>query len=651
MTMYDGALNESTDYATLDATADNAPSPQVCSAQDSGVSYPAWKAFNQTAGDSWYPNTVGLTPVSLMVDLGVGREALVNKYAVSVSYLSGTNNDFKDWILQGSNDVSCAAGDAKNANGWTDLHTVTSGTLGTVAAPYYHTFSGDTVYRYYRIRVTDTVGGIATYKPATDELKLIGQLIPHDVSEASETTDTIDGWVAITADVSESSTSTDDVLGTKDTEICDVSEATETTDAVSVYQSNSICDVEEASESTDTNSATAGVDVDVSESSTSTDSVEGLNTFLPSTIAEASTSTDDVDCLKWSGINESVTDTFYIRDTAVYELAVLIQESLVCTDTTAVMLCLLIHDFMMMQEIQTINQSGTKTITEPLFIRDNAYPMLCLSLSDTADMADTTTVQLCLEVLEYLWFNELVTATGRLSKAISESLLAEDSVQFGYVQAISEALSVVDVASVTGALVGSLTESLVAADTVTPRLTMPAGISESLTLTETIASQGVLYNVIYETLHMTVTVELDGETWECYVLNTPRFLPSVYSGFSFNSYCVHENRAYGCKTGGIYELTGDTDAGVAFHTGVQFSPTVFGSPNQKRFRKAYVGIEGTTPKMVMETETAGEKMVYAIDSTGEVDASRSLQGKKWKLTITDFDELSFVKLYPIVLTK
>jgi len=175
-------------------------------------------------------------------------------------------------------------------------------------------------------------------------------------------------------------------------------------------------------------------------------------------------------------------------------------------------------------------------------------------------------------------------------------------------------------------------------------------VTSSLVLADTVASQGRLYNTVYDTLFLNITVEMDGETWECYVLNTPKFLPSIYTGFNFNSYAVFQNRAYGCKADGIYELTGDTDNGVVFHTGVQLSETKFGLPNQKRFRKAYIGVAGTTPLLTMETET-GETKTYSIDSDGEVDASRVLRSKKWKLTLTDFDQLDFIKLVPVVLAK
>jgi len=175
-------------------------------------------------------------------------------------------------------------------------------------------------------------------------------------------------------------------------------------------------------------------------------------------------------------------------------------------------------------------------------------------------------------------------------------------------------------------------------------------VAESLVLTETVSIHAHLYNAVYETLHMNVVVEIDGEIWECYVLNTPKFHPSMYSGFSFNSYCVFEGRAYGANDTGIYELTGTTDAGSTIHTGAILHETDFGSPNQKRFRRGYLGITGTAPVMVFEDEN-GRREAYTIDTEGKVVASSDLKGKSWKLSIADFDELSTTKLIPVILTK
>jgi len=145
-------------------------------------------------------------------------------------------------------------------------------------------------------------------------------------------------------------------------------------------------------------------------------------------------------------------------------------------------------------------------------------------------------------------------------------------------------------------------------------------------------------------------VEMDGEVYECYVLNTPKFMPSVYSGFDFNSYCTFEGKAYGANAAGIYELTGETDAGQAINTGVVLSQTTFGVPDNKKLRRAWLGISGTTPTLVLEVED-GTRRAYTIDNYGEVGSDREVSGKKWKLTVANFNELDFIKILPVALAR
>jgi hypothetical protein len=72
--------------------------------------------------------------------------------------------------------------------------------------------------------------------------------------------------------------------------------------------------------------------------------------------------------------------------------------------------------------------------------------------------------------------------------------------------------------------------------------------------------------------------------------------------------------------------------------------------NKKRFRKAYLGISGTAPVMVMEQE-GGERKVYTIDDKGMVDASREIDGREWVLSVSDFDDLDSIKLIPVILAR
>jgi hypothetical protein len=327
-------------------------------------------------------------------------------------------------------------------------------------------------------------------------------------------------------------------------------------------------------------------------------------------------------------------------------------ESLVFTDTQTIVLGLLISDWLTLIDTQSNNWNGREIVNQTLNLYDVA--VLRKNFYDTVDeslvVSNAPTYALTIAVLEYLRFNDLAMTLRTGASTVNESIVLTDEASRAWAQLINEALSTVDSASVITTFIGAVSEALGIDDTASIINIIYPSVSESLVFDETITTQGTLYSAVYDTLKINVMVEIAGEVYECYVLNTPQFLPSMYSGFDFNSYCVFENRAFGANDKGIYELTGMTDAGSKIHTGVILPETNFGSHNQKRFRRGYLGISGASPVMVFETGK-GKRQVYNVDTKGKVVASNELKSKEWKLSIADFDSLDYIKLIPVILSK
>jgi hypothetical protein len=105
---------------------------------------------------------------------------------------------------------------------------------------------------------------------------------------------------------------------------------------------------------------------------------------------------------------------------------------------------------------------------------------------------------------------------------------------------------------------------------------------------------------------------------------------------------------YGCKSDGIYELAGDTDDGTAFKPGIILPSTQFNSPNQKRFRKAWLGVSGND--VVLKAETDNGWRTFRVTDT-EVSITRDLKGRSWKFSVEGFDSLDSIDLIPIILSR
>ena len=366
------------------------------------------------------------------------------------------------------------------------------------------------------------------------------------------------------------------------------------------------------------------------------------------TCNESLINTDTTVCLA----TITVPDGFMIFDLAQPNWHKSVPESLVLTDTIFKILGVPCPDSLTLNDSIVTGWKGQEIVNEILGCYELAIGILQFNklIDDTMDAADTVTYRLAVTVLENILFTSLATATKDFIETINDGAALTDEATRGFDKLIDESLVNTDAATVITSFFNAVAESLVGTDAVSMASSFYKSISDGFVLADTVASKGTLYNVVSESLGLLATVEIAGETWECYVLNTPKFYPSMYSGFNFNSYAVFENKAYGANDIGIYELTGDTDAGAEIHTGVVLNDTDFGLPNQKRFRRGYLSISGTAPKMIFETED-GRREIYAIDTQGKVVVSSELKSKKWKLSISDFDTLDNLKLIPVVLTK
>lgn len=350
--------------------------------------------------------------------------------------------------------------------------------------------------------------------------------------------------------------------------------------------------------------------------------------------------------------NESLIDVIFIYDDPKVGWKISVTDALVLTDTINSTLGIMIEEWLTLVDSVTNNWTGSEVISDEVNLFDVlvAGLMQTASITESLVLTDTTALKLTITVLEYLGFTDLASAMKTMAQSVSDSVALTDENQWTWPQAITEALTLIDTTSVMATFLRSISDSVAFADV--PSLIKQLGltINESLVLSETLSVQGTLYAAVYDTLAMNVTVELDGEYYETYVLNTPKFLPSMYSGFDFNSFAVYQGRAFGANDTGIFELTGATDAGATIRTGVVLHETDFDSPNQKRFRRAYLDISGTAPKMIVETED-GKRRVYDIDTKGKTVISHEMKGKYWTLSISDFQEIESVKLIPVVLSK
>lgn len=140
------------------------------------------------------------------------------------------------------------------------------------------------------------------------------------------------------------------------------------------------------------------------------------------------------------------------------------------------------------------------------------------------------------------------------------------------------------------------------------------------------------------------------EVFETWALTGQAYDPAIWSGFDFNSFCVHRGRVYGAKDDGIYLLEGADDAGTPIHSGVRIGPHNYGIDREKRLRALRLG-EGNSNGARVKITTGTGKEGYFNSDRGRVPVSRDLQDREFTIDIADFEQLSQLEIVPLVLVK
>lgn len=116
-----------------------------------------------------------------------------------------------------------------------------------------------------------------------------------------------------------------------------------------------------------------------------------------------------------------------------------------------------------------------------------------------------------------------------------------------------------------------------------------------------------------------------------YALQTERMALTKYTNFPFNSFAVFQGRYLGASADGIFELVGDTDAGVPIAAAARFGITDMNTSRVKRVDRVYVGYRTNVGSALLLRVTTNETQQrdYAVPParTGGLHGAHTTLGK------------------------
>lgn len=139
---------------------------------------------------------------------------------------------------------------------------------------------------------------------------------------------------------------------------------------------------------------------------------------------------------------------------------------------------------------------------------------------------------------------------------------------------------------------------------------------------------------------------------------------SEYDNFSYNSLTYYNGKFYGASDTGLYELSGNDDAGTAITARLQSLMLDFGTSRQKRVRSAYLGYTSSGELILRVKSVTQGKLTedwYKARKADAADAPQAnimhvgqgLRSRYWQFELTNVNgadfEIDLLEMYPIFL--
>lgn len=149
------------------------------------------------------------------------------------------------------------------------------------------------------------------------------------------------------------------------------------------------------------------------------------------------------------------------------------------------------------------------------------------------------------------------------------------------------------------------------------------------------------------------------EAYPGWAVNLDTGAPSRYMGLPATSMFQHAGRTYVTNAAGIYELTGDSDAGQPIRAAVTLPRSDFSDGHEKRVPWVYVGARTAGPLVLKVITDSPSVRYYAVTSGGasmqgyRVQIGKGLKSRYWQFRLenkagADFD-LDSIEIMPTVL--
>lgn len=143
-------------------------------------------------------------------------------------------------------------------------------------------------------------------------------------------------------------------------------------------------------------------------------------------------------------------------------------------------------------------------------------------------------------------------------------------------------------------------------------------------------------------------------------LNLANIAVTQFCNYDFNSFCKIGDKYFGANDSGIFELTGNDDAGSNIDAFFELILSDFGISNMKKIRSMYVGGEANDSLTLTLKDDENNSRTYSLNltsgskqSSAKVSVGRDGIGRYWQVRIDNvsgaYFAIDFIEALAVIL--
>lgn len=174
-------------------------------------------------------------------------------------------------------------------------------------------------------------------------------------------------------------------------------------------------------------------------------------------------------------------------------------------------------------------------------------------------------------------------------------------------------------------------------------------VTSDVAAVSSVALNMTLYAAVQSAAEGISVVMIQGQEYPVWAINAETYAPSLYENFNFDSFTKIGDRYFACNETGLFELTGDDDAGTVIAASFMLGRDLNESTRPKHSGVAY--LHGTSDGKLQVRAVTVDGKVYSYTSEAKLDDivrarrvkfGRGIEAHYWQLEVRnvnggDFD--------------